>query len=340
MSTDLGDLPLDEPMPDEVGWLVPAGTLVLWAGQLDAVPTGWLLADGRTLAVADYPALAAVLGTRFGGDGVTTFALPNTLGGFVRGVADANTHPGGTGGSSQHSHAGHAAHQVTQAADHAHSGGSVASAAAGIALSPHAGGSVGNGTTGISLSAHAGGVNANAPAGLAISAHSGAGVGDHGSHTHTYTEVPNHVHVQSVNSGTTGALSGYTPDTSTSTSVASGYSTQNPTGGVASGTTAAPGAALTHTVSQAANHILTEPNAGAGHSHPFGQPSAHVITDNGHGHTLSAPSNHSITDTGHGHSFTPPSAHSHSGAAVDGHSAHSTESTLPPFLELAFLIKA
>jgi microcystin-dependent protein len=60
---------------------------------------------------------------------------------------------------------------------------------------------------------------------------------DHATHTHTYTQVPNHVHVQSVNSAATGGLSGYTADTSTNNGVASGYSTQNPTGGVATGTT-------------------------------------------------------------------------------------------------------
>lgn len=58
-------------------------------------------------------------------------------------------------------------------------------------------------------------------------------------HTHGYTQVVNHVHVQSVNSAATGGLSGYTADTSTNNSVASGYSTANPTGGVAAGTTAA-----------------------------------------------------------------------------------------------------
>jgi hypothetical protein len=70
--------------------------------------------------------------------------------------------------------------------------------------------------------------------------------GDHAAHTHTYTQVVNHVHLQTVNSVATGGLSGYTADTSTNTPVASGYSTQNPTGGVATGTTAGPGAALTH----------------------------------------------------------------------------------------------
>lgn len=101
------------------------------------------------------------------------------------------------------------------------------------------------------------------------SAHAGATVADHAahthagpSHTHTYTQTPNHVHVQSVNSAATGGLSGYTADTSTNTSVASGYSTANPTGGVATGTTAAdgtgntgnPSATLSHTVGQADDH--------------------------------------------------------------------------------------
>ena len=58
-------------------------------------------------------------------------------------------------------------------------------------------------------------------------------------HTHTYSQTVNHVHVQTVNSATTGGLSGYTPDTSSNTPAVSGYSTQNPTGGVAQGTTAA-----------------------------------------------------------------------------------------------------
>ena len=88
----------------------------------------------------------------------------------------------------------------------------------------------------------------------AISAHSGAAVADHASHTHTYTQVPNHVHVQSVGTAATGALAGYTYDASTNTSVASGYSTANPTGGVATGTTNGPGAALSHSITQPSAH--------------------------------------------------------------------------------------
>ena len=42
-----------------------------------AVPQGWVLCDGRELAVADNPALFAMLGTTYGGNGRTTFALPD-----------------------------------------------------------------------------------------------------------------------------------------------------------------------------------------------------------------------------------------------------------------------
>lgn len=65
------------------------------------------------------------------------------------------------------------------------------------------------------------------------------------SHTHTYTEVPNHVHVQNVNTGTTGGSNGYGVDTSTNGSGATAISTANPTGGVATGTTAGPSVTLT-----------------------------------------------------------------------------------------------
>lgn len=57
------------------------------------------------------------------------------------------------------------------------------------------------------------------------------------------TVVVNHVHVQNINSATTGGTNGYGVDTSTSASSASGYSTANPTGGAASYTPAGTNAA-------------------------------------------------------------------------------------------------
>jgi microcystin-dependent protein len=41
---------------------------------------GYMLAQGQTLLIADYPALYAAIGTAYGGDGNTTFALPDLRG--------------------------------------------------------------------------------------------------------------------------------------------------------------------------------------------------------------------------------------------------------------------
>lgn len=90
-------------------------------------------------------------------------------------------------------------------------------------------------------------------------------VADHASHTHTYTEVPNHVHVQNMPSGFTGGSAYMATDTSVSGSTASYLSTANPTGGVATGTTAGPSATLTHTPT---NNEVTS-GAGSAHNHSF-----------------------------------------------------------------------
>lgn len=44
------------------------------------VPRGYLPCDGRTLPIREHQALYSVIGTRFGGDGATTFALPDLRG--------------------------------------------------------------------------------------------------------------------------------------------------------------------------------------------------------------------------------------------------------------------
>jgi microcystin-dependent protein len=48
-------------------------------------PQGWAPCDGRTLQIMQNQALFSLLGTNFGGDGQTTFALP-TLAAPVSGV--------------------------------------------------------------------------------------------------------------------------------------------------------------------------------------------------------------------------------------------------------------
>ncbi len=54
-------------------------------GQVDQVagtycPTGWLPTDGSLLPIKGNEALFMLLGTTYGGDGATTFALPNIKG--------------------------------------------------------------------------------------------------------------------------------------------------------------------------------------------------------------------------------------------------------------------
>ncbi len=46
----------------------------------DFAPRGWQFCDGQLLQIADNTALFSILGTTYGGDGRTTFGLPNMLG--------------------------------------------------------------------------------------------------------------------------------------------------------------------------------------------------------------------------------------------------------------------
>jgi len=54
------------------------GTVKLFAGNY--APQGWFLCDGRLLQISQYSALFSVIGTTYGGDGRTTFALPDMRG--------------------------------------------------------------------------------------------------------------------------------------------------------------------------------------------------------------------------------------------------------------------
>jgi microcystin-dependent protein len=49
-------------------------------------PVGWALCNGQLLNIADYDTLFTLLGTTYGGDGTTNFAVPNMCGRLVPGT--------------------------------------------------------------------------------------------------------------------------------------------------------------------------------------------------------------------------------------------------------------
>lgn len=46
----------------------------------DFAPTNWSPCDGQLLSITEHTALFSLLGTKFGGDGQSTFALPDLRG--------------------------------------------------------------------------------------------------------------------------------------------------------------------------------------------------------------------------------------------------------------------
>ncbi len=65
------------------------GQVMLFAGTY--APVGWMFCQGQLLSIAQYDVLFAIIGTTYGGDGQTTFALPNLSG---RVAVSAGTGPG------------------------------------------------------------------------------------------------------------------------------------------------------------------------------------------------------------------------------------------------------
>lgn len=65
------------------------GQILMFAGNF--APRGWALCDGQLLPISQHQALFSILGTIYGGDGRTTFALPDLRG---RAPIHAGTGPG------------------------------------------------------------------------------------------------------------------------------------------------------------------------------------------------------------------------------------------------------
>jgi microcystin-dependent protein len=54
------------------------GAVKLFAFEFE--PTSWLLCDGKLVSISKYRTLFQIIGTKYGGDGVDNFALPNLIG--------------------------------------------------------------------------------------------------------------------------------------------------------------------------------------------------------------------------------------------------------------------
>jgi microcystin-dependent protein len=80
--------------------------IVMFGGNF--APRSWAFCDGQLLPIAQYSALFSLLGTLYGGDGRTTFALPDLRGrmpmhwGNGPGLTPRN--PGVKGGTETHTH--------------------------------------------------------------------------------------------------------------------------------------------------------------------------------------------------------------------------------------------
>lgn len=114
-------------MPDPgTYWDYSGGTAPVWIGACTKVP--WLVCDGSTFLIATHPHLAAIHGAAFGGDGITTSAVPD-LQNRVRVALKASSPrltSGGSGidGAARGAAGGSETHQLTvvQMASHYHSG--------------------------------------------------------------------------------------------------------------------------------------------------------------------------------------------------------------------------
>ncbi len=84
---------LNTPLVDSNPFL---GEIIIFAGNF--APRGWALCEGQILPINQNQALFSLLGTTFGGDGRTSFALPDLRGRMAIGV-DTNTRLGEKGGA-------------------------------------------------------------------------------------------------------------------------------------------------------------------------------------------------------------------------------------------------
>ncbi len=64
--------------------VMPTGSIMPWPSN--NLPAGFLWCNGQIVSIATYHGLYAILGTKYGGDGVNTFGLPPLMGRTIVGV--------------------------------------------------------------------------------------------------------------------------------------------------------------------------------------------------------------------------------------------------------------
>ncbi|MDZ4363857.1 phage tail protein [Brevundimonas sp.] len=72
--------------------IVPCFLGEIRAFPYSRVPEGWHVCDGTELRIDQYPPLYALLRSRYGGNGVSTFALPDLRGRTPIGIGSADDH--------------------------------------------------------------------------------------------------------------------------------------------------------------------------------------------------------------------------------------------------------
>lgn len=77
------------------------GEIRMWPGNF--APYGWLLCQGQTLSISQYQALFSLIGVKYGGDGSTTFQLPDLSGRVPvhKGQLKETFHPVGEAGGAE-----------------------------------------------------------------------------------------------------------------------------------------------------------------------------------------------------------------------------------------------
>ncbi len=115
---------------------IPIGGIFDWPALVSALPAWAHVADGSILNIADWPLGFAAFATTYGGDGVTTFGIPDrrgrvsvgldNMGGSDAGRLSVANTLGGTGGVESANIA------LTEIPDHSHQPGNGGTGAAGV----------------------------------------------------------------------------------------------------------------------------------------------------------------------------------------------------------------